>query len=318
MKWIEIEVSLRYASLQQCLKFNPNNHRIVLSLYIHDAELAKIHHHDPVLRHSLDQLPQISSNELFMASSARHWKASMRDSQPQSTFPRQAHSPSTSDFALSGTLESISALVSEANNSTGTNCHELLTSWYTHRTQTTSKPSSWLNLLILWHSNFMALHANFDALECACGRDGSEPAQERIPYARAWVRSMNAKRCVLHAILLQNRFECLTAGAESAIHVPLCLFYCGIVWACFICFIEDDELVVIDAKDVSLFDELQLNGIDHAEILSKQVGALMPRKLALESLFRIINLMQCISYGNLSQSLASTLLALVEETQDLF
>ncbi|KAJ5365232.1 hypothetical protein N7517_008118 [Penicillium concentricum] len=320
VSWVKTEVNLR----------------IVLSLHIHDAELARFHHHEPLLRHSLDRLPQISSSELFAASSASDWKALLAETQLQnlarSTWPQQSSANTQSqfqsqpcsnpplapgDFALSGMLESISALSSDDNTTTA-ECRNLLTTWYAdYAPETQSKPS-WLNLLILWHSIFITLHADFNAIESACGRDGYDAAQKHIPYARSWARSLDAKRCVLHAMLIQKNFESLPVGAEPAIHVPLCLYHCGLVWACFMCFSDDFEPVTVDATDNLQFGELQLDGVDGIGILLGQAGALLPRRLATGSLFRIIDLLQKISHWRISQSLASTLLTLVEETQDLF
>ncbi|KAJ5762324.1 fungal-specific transcription factor domain-containing protein [Penicillium nucicola] len=305
------------------------NMRIVLGLYIHDSEFARFYHHEPILRHSLGRLPQISSNELFTASTPSHWKSLMAEARCQNpvssenTRPQlqsQFHSNPKStpgDFALTGILESISAL-SIDNDISPAECRTLLTAWYADYAPEAQNKPSWRNLIILWHSIFIALHTDFNAIEIACGRDGQDTAQKYVPYARSWVRSADAKRCVLHAMLIQKNFESLPAGADSAIHVPLCLYYCGLIWACFMCFSDKtDDPVTVDATDHLHFEELLLDGVD-VGILLEQASVLLPRKLALGSLFRVIDLLQRVSHWRISQSLASTLLAIVEETQDLF
>ncbi|KAJ5814578.1 fungal-specific transcription factor domain-containing protein [Penicillium riverlandense] len=310
MDWIQTEVKKR----------------IVVGLHIHDAEFARLYHHEPFLRHSLNRLPQISSNELFTAPNSLHWKTLVLET--QRTLDNTAI---PGDFALSGMLESISALACEhreantawpSSPTSTTNCHDLLTTWYTqfHRSQQ-GKPS-WLCLMMLWHSVFILLHADIDALECACGRDGADAAQRRRAYALSWLRSADAKRCLLHALLIQKNFESLPAGAESSIHVPMCLYYCGIVWSCFMCFAGDAEAggnpVTVEAADTLHFAELLLPGVDGMGFFADQTRGLSPRRLATGSLFRIIDLLNRISHWKIAQSLASTLLALVEETQDLF
>lgn len=326
----------------KCLP-HANSYSIVIGLHIHDAELAKLHHHEPLLRHSLKRLPQISSNELFTAPNSIHWKTLVLET--QTTHPTSSgcrlHSPTTTqppidktaipgDFALSGMLESISALACEhrdANTASPscstsiTNCHDMLTKWYTqfHRSQQ-GKPS-WLCLMMLWHSVFILLHVDVDALECAYGRDGADVAQRHRAYALSWVQSADAKRCLLHALLIQKSFESLPAGAESSIHVPMCLYYCGIVWSCFMCFAGDAEAgagpVTVEAADSLHFAELLLPGVDGMGSFADQTRGLLPRRLATGSLFRIIDLLNRISHWKIARSLASTLLALVEETQDL-
>ncbi|KAJ5930218.1 hypothetical protein N7466_005711 [Penicillium verhagenii] len=320
--------------------------RIALGLHIHDAELARLHNHDPFLRHSLDRVPKLSSNELFTAPSANHWKSLMLEAQtrtspaesshqypPSSTARNKSHNhllqtTSPDDFELCGMLECISALACEEREknrdsssfepSQSPSCHHLLTKWHTTYQPTMAGKSSWSYLMILWHSVFMTLHADFNAIECAFGREGYEAAQSHLPYARTWVHSMDAKRCLLHAMLIQKNFESLPAGAEPAFHVPMCLYYCGLVWSCFMCFGGDQDPVTVVAGDNLQFDELRLQGVDGIGAFLEQTGGLQPSKLAMGSLFRVIDLLQRISHWKISQSLASTLLALVEETQDLF
>lgn len=207
--------------------------------------------------------------------------------------------------------------------------------------------------MMLWHSIYITLHANINALECAAGREGYDAVQKYTPYARAWVRSPGAKRCLLHALLIQKNFESLFAGAEPAIYVPMCLYYCGLVWACFMCFSGGDgqthdcetgrgngagdgnengpgdaerrdtcagadEVISIGPADTLQFAELRIPGMDGIGVFLEQIGGLQPRRLAMGSLFRIIDLLQRISHWKVAQRLAATLLVIVEETQELF
>jgi hypothetical protein len=202
--------------------------------------------------------------------------------------------------------------------------------------------------MMLWHSIYITLHADINALECAAGREGYDVAQKYTSYARAWVRSAGAKRCLLHALLIQKHFESLSAGSEPAIYVPMCLYYCGLVWACFMCFgggddhcetgrgdgdgnetgpgdaesretgASADEAISIGSTDNLQFAELRLPGIDGIGVFLEQMRGLQPRRLAMGSLFRVIDLLQRISHWKIAQNLAATLLVIVEETQDLF
>lgn len=286
-----------------------------------------------------------------------------------------------SDFALVGMLESMSAMAYEIHDQTTlqnpwnptsiststlpptstslppssstpptTKYHTLLTTWYTTYQPTHHSKPSWPSLMMLWHSIHITLHADINALECAAGREGYESVQKYTPYARAWVRSADAKRCLLHALLIQKNFESLSAGAEPAMFVPKCLYYCGLVWACFMCFGGDnrhndesceaenqperddedkpghtesesqreDGCITIGPAENLQFAELRLPGVDGIGVFLEQMGGLQPRRLAVGSLFRIIDLLQRISHWKIAQSLAMTLLVIVEETQDLF
>ena len=289
----------------------PNIPRIVLGLYIHDAELAKLHHHEPLLRHSIDRLPQICSNELFAASTASSWKILMMRSQYQPPSPVHNLTTVPPEFATTGMLESISALASEEFPDI-LNCHTLLTTWYNQHA-TSFKPTSWSSLLILWHSIFISLHVDFDRLELALGRDADEASRSALPYALEWVHSADAKRCLLHAMLVQKHFELLPVGAESAIYLPLCLYHCGIVWAAFMCFAGQSGDAITISADSGLFEELQLSGAQ--DLLD--LGLLVPDRLALGCVFRVVDLLHRIGHWKISQGLGATLLGIIETREYL-
>ncbi|KAJ5976339.1 hypothetical protein N7481_010046 [Penicillium waksmanii] len=329
--------------------------RIILGLHIHDALLARIHHHEPLLRHSIDRLPQISSNELLTASNASTWKSLMLESQADSLTQSspaqisQSRSRSPGDFALNGLLESINALTYEDQDRHSSNpnwmntvekSHTLLTTFHakynpnpnphsqsnkpSHSPSHPSYTHTWPCTMILWHSIFITLHTDINALECAFGREGHDPklTPMHTSYAKSWIHTLDAKRALLHAMLLQRHFETLPAGAEPAIHVPLSLYYCGIVWACFLCFGRQDGVhismpVTLTAGDVRHFEEFGLAGVDGVGLL-EQLGSILPGRLAMGSLLRVVDLLQRINHFRISQRLAETLLAVVEETQGLF
>lgn len=226
------------------------------------------------------------------------------------------------DFFLCASLESICAQACENCNlgiprsATITPCHDLLNQWYVSYEPQVYDRSNWSCLKILWHSIYIMLYTNLNALECACGRDGFELAQDQIPFVNEWIHSTNAKRCVLHAVLIQQEFESLPVGMNLPIYVPMCLYYCGLIWSCFMCFGDDQNIDAITAVDHRQFAELCLHGLDDSIYLS-QMGELRPHGLATSSILRIINLLQRIHHWKISQSLASTLLALVENKHGL-
>src|ERR1700722_13177607 len=47
--------------------------RTVSGLYIHDAQLAIIFHHDPILRHNAIRFTVTASNEVFAVPNASQW-----------------------------------------------------------------------------------------------------------------------------------------------------------------------------------------------------------------------------------------------------
>lgn len=272
---------------------------------------------------------------------------SLAQPSPAQISPSRSRFPG--DFALNGLLESINALTYEDQDHHSSNpnwmntvekSHTFLTTFHTkynpnsHPHPQSNKPSNspshpsythtWPCTMILWHSIFITLHTDINALECAFGREGHDPNLSPLhtSYAKSWIHTLDAKRALLHAMLLQRQFETLPAGAEPAIHAPLSLYYCGIVWACFLCFGRQDGVhmsmpVTLTAGDARQFEEFGLAGVDGVGFL-EQLGSILPGRLAMGSLLRVIDLLQRINHFRISQRLAETLLAVVEETQGLF
>lgn len=218
-------------------------------------------------------------------------------------------------------LESIGAQARESRDSgiawscTLQECETLLTQWYEKYSPTFkhSKHEPFC-FMILWHLTFMDLHADFDALERSCGREGDEASRDHLAYATSWAQSVGAKRCLLHAVSIQRYFQSMEVGNEPAIHVPMALYYCGITWYCYTSFGGGCQPAVGDAS----FPELQLVGIDESKLYQEVFGKIQPRVPDLSPLFQIIDLLQRISHWKVSQRFASTLLSLVEEAQPIF
>ncbi|KAL3460090.1 hypothetical protein BJX64DRAFT_263687 [Aspergillus heterothallicus] len=307
--------------------------RIVLALHIHDAELVKLHHHEPILRHALESLPQLSTPDLFAAPCPKSWKALfLANKQPlQETQPAVAQRSSflrefpQNDFLSYAMLESIGALAYD--NKTGgpagravvRQCEEFLMEWYYKYAQVSnaSKHPDHFCLMILWHSIFMHLETGFDQLECAVGREGEAAAQKNQPYTSSWAGSRAATRALLHATLIQQHFQLLPVGAEPAIHVPMALYNCGIAWACFTRFGSGVGDSFVDPATLSEFPEIKLFGAKQLKSFHDIRSSIQWGRSESSPMFKIINLLGKISYWKVAGSFATTLMALVD-TQDMF
>ncbi|KAH7203447.1 hypothetical protein DER44DRAFT_376374 [Fusarium oxysporum] len=89
-------------------------------------------------------------------------------------------------------------------------------------------------LIVLWHAAFMTLYVDFDPLERAIGRDGTDEAAKVSDRVKAWAGLSEAKHCVLYSLLVLKNLEMLLMGLEPAIHVPKSLFYSAVVTYCYI------------------------------------------------------------------------------------
>ncbi|KFZ08518.1 hypothetical protein V501_05921 [Pseudogymnoascus sp. VKM F-4519 (FW-2642)] len=239
--------------------------RAVLGLYIHDAKLACMFHHEPLLRHNSIMMSVAADDDLFNAPSATIWKRKMLQSASRSAVRDCLHmnldhhgtqpvpqelSWKNSHFTAYIILHGISATINEQqqmsqlhpDSANFTKCFDALICWYqtfaqdAHLSESkeVSRPDT-LCLMILWHSVFMCLLTNFDLLERAIGRNGADSAtlDTDMAYATKWATSREAQRCMLHVHALLNSLGAMRLDAEAAIHVPHCLFLAGIVSYCF-------------------------------------------------------------------------------------
>ncbi|KAJ5974812.1 fungal-specific transcription factor domain-containing protein [Penicillium waksmanii] len=306
--------------------------RIVLALHIHDTELAKLHHHEPILRHAPENLPHLSAPELFAAPCPKSWKALfLTTKQPvQGTHLPVGRSSllrefPQNDFLSYAMLESIGALAYEERSSghsgraVGQQCEEFLIEWYWKYAQVSnaSKHPDHFCLMILWHSIFMHLDTGFDQLECACGREGEAATQRNRPYASNWANSRAATRTLLHATFIQQHFQLLPIGAETAIHVPMALYNCGLAWVCFTRFGSGIGDSFFDLATLSEFPEIKLFGPRQLKSFLDIRSNIQGQKSEFGTLFKIMDLLGRIGHWKVAGSFATTLRALVD-TQDLF
>lgn len=239
----------------------------MLGLYIHDAKLACMFHHEPLLRHDSILVPVAADDDIFNAPSAAIWGEKMLR-QSTSRIPvheclhvnnhhdhdsrllPQELSWKNSHFTAYVILHGISATISEKQQmgqirpgSADFNKYfEALICWYrtfqrdvgVSENQNIQRPDT-LCLMVLWHTVFMSLVTDFNALERAVGRNGSEnwTMNADLAYATSWATSREAQRCILHAHALLYSLGALRLDAEAAIHIPHCLFLAGIASYCY-------------------------------------------------------------------------------------
>lgn len=250
--------------------------RLAACLYIHDAEIAAIFHHEPFLRHNSRCLPRLSSTDLFNASSPEAWysklraerglnaKSSTETEQGASTPGRnvsrksemQLNGGKTSPSVLEiySTLSGIGASISASRRlNTLTTKHQAqyeseLLAWYDATAETSHGWASsdqgtsqvTVSILALWHSTWISLYVDLNILELAIGREGPDISRLTIDYVNSWASSKESLRCLLHAWLLQDYIVRMPSGPFFAIHIPRVLFSAAVIWHCFITYSPDD------------------------------------------------------------------------------
>ncbi|KAH6700582.1 fungal-specific transcription factor domain-containing protein [Leptodontidium sp. MPI-SDFR-AT-0119] len=234
--------------------------RTALGLYVHDAQLATTFHHDPVFRHNAIQVCVAANNDLFSAPSAAQWANLLRSSTPEQTklsshihLNQDEHSCSiplfkelackNSNFSCYVLLQGIGAAVQESSGAgqmTQTDAkryQDALMCWYhAYGKAKSAQESDPLCQMILWHEIFMSILVDFNELERAVGRDGTSECAASLKYVGQWSSSVEAKRCVVHALLIYRQVGGLRIDSEPAIHVPRSVFLAAIAWYCYIQF----------------------------------------------------------------------------------
>ncbi|EXJ72307.1 uncharacterized protein A1O5_04811 [Cladophialophora psammophila CBS 110553] len=260
--------------------------RIAVLLYIHDAEIAALFHHEPVFRHNAGHIPTVSSPELFSAPSASAWASLLRAEQRESQFGTPDYRAEiTSSFNLGhGTISGENQsnpllqrgmkyrnILNVYNNLSGISasiceCRHLdllsfnmvskfesdLLTWYASTPKgfkvsydASMQTEAPFSLLPLWHYNFLALSTDLNVLEIAVGKEGSEVSPSTRASVLSWITSLDSKRCLLHALFLQNLIVSTNMGALVAIHTPRILFSAAICWYCYMLYLPECPSVSI-------------------------------------------------------------------------
>ncbi|KAI1122337.1 fungal-specific transcription factor domain-containing protein [Nemania abortiva] len=304
--------------------------RLVLALYIHDSEFATTFHHEPLLRHTLEKLPVCNSDELFFAPSAADWYNLVEKDGAMSSEAAHMHTANLTTVPLVLTtrraqmfayasLAGIVASIQEKRSSflddtSKQHFRNLLLSWHNEYYKHIQGPKrNHINLLIFWHAAFMALYADSDLLERSIGRDGRQAAQEARGDVESWAASVEARRGVLHALLLLKDLEMLPIGLEPAIHVPKAAFYSAMVVYTYIKFKPSADSYAPSHDEVDI-PELQVSGSNGAlNPNSDKASAAFFSPVEPSILCNAIDLLRRIGHWEISRKFASILQILLDD-----
>ncbi|KAL4889515.1 hypothetical protein BDV59DRAFT_195627 [Aspergillus ambiguus] len=297
--------------------------RVEIALNIHDAELADLLHHDPIRKHRFTQYPHLESEALFMAPTAVKWaalyKQSLSSRKATPGVPDPFHDAGgKSRFAAYGVLESINADIIETRHSNALSADEakriskLLILWWQTYSVHLRDDEDPFGLPVLWHSIYMSLYVDIDLLEQAIGRCGYLPKVRAVNKVRTWASSLDASKCLVHALLIQRYLERMRVSSEPAIHIPRALFSAALVWICFnrIGYKKEIDLQAFEAP------EIQLLGSKSAlqEVQGQAFGD--PAFADVNHLHRLIDLLHRVGRWAISKTFASVLCAALEEERE--
>lgn len=266
--------------------------RLVSLLYLHDAELAQLFHHEPVLRHDTRRCPETAINSLFTAHTAEEWSQHALELKSMSQS-NEIHSLSSrfpsftingwSEMAAYTIIEGIGASVSEYSIIDGLDdasiadfTNDLIT-WYkiysSNRDQT---KTDGVYLMALWHNIFISMYANVELLETATGKHGPKAMTESHSKLAEWANSGFALRSAFHCLLMLKTLEKAFDPVESAFHLSRCLFQAAICWYCFqqggetvnLPEVQLEEISCVDAYDNSVMLDIYTDALDAVGVFS--------------------------------------------------
>ncbi|PWY90297.1 hypothetical protein BO94DRAFT_574081 [Aspergillus sclerotioniger CBS 115572] len=298
--------------------------RVEIALNIHDAELASLMHHEPIRKHRFAQYPLLASEALFMAPTAARWA----DLYKQTSYTTPRISPDLhfynaghySRFAVYSVLESINAHVIEARLSNSLSQYRsdelsrLLVHWWRRYSPHSSQyeEEDPFSLPVLWHSIYMSLYTDMDLLERAIGRNGHAAALKSHDAVYVWAGSLDASKCLVHALLIQRYLERMRISSEPAIHVPGALFSAALAWLCF------TRIGLRQSIDLKAFEapEIQLLGSETA-LQEAQGQAFGDSAFAdVNHLHRLIDLLHRFGRWTISKTFATVLCTALEEVRE--
>lgn len=252
-------------------------HRAALVLHIHDAEIAALFHHAPAFRHDARRPPDLAPAELFQAPTAALWaikysaykrslqgqgnretddarvdpQVGVQIQKPRAGIAFEEHIRDQCTLNSWSALSGIGAAICECRDLSVLSLQRItgfeadLVMWYnstkncckTKGCRDLKQPELPFCLRPLWHYTFMTLAADLDLLELAVGREGSNIAASTLDQVRSWITSPESKRCLLHALCLQNLVASTTVDSAIAIHTARILFSCALCWYCYMLYL---------------------------------------------------------------------------------
>ncbi|EXJ69322.1 uncharacterized protein A1O5_07358 [Cladophialophora psammophila CBS 110553] len=229
--------------------------RAVVILHIQDAEITALFHHEPTFRHNVSRLPPLAPAELFQAPTAtiwamkyRTWRRSWQDQASVALGEDTNHLSMLNSWAV---LSGIGATICESRHLKLLSAERItefqadLLMWYSSPQNCCQKkecrsqrqPELPFCLRPLWHHTFMVLTTDFNALELAVGRQGTDIDASTLNHVRTWICSPESKRCLLHAMCLQNMVASTTVGSADAVHTARILFSAALCWYCYMLYL---------------------------------------------------------------------------------
>jgi hypothetical protein len=247
--------------------------RALLGHYLVDGLISRMSGEIPSVRHAANQLCLPSTEAAFEARTADDWLTAMnkqeevQSQQPSfrkiisSLFLLNGHGndlihPSCSAFSLRVVLEGLQSLIPDCDNDnddydsllgvpTKSSLRRALAQVYSSITAAEISEPERLELFLRWHTICLdlckdssllcrAVCARYNITQHVCpGSQHQVGNQVKDVDLISWAQTEDARRALLHAVVIQEIVEQLPRGRAHVIHIPASLFASATVYCVF-------------------------------------------------------------------------------------
>jgi hypothetical protein len=251
--------------------------------HIHNAEIAATTRRSASMRAEPWSLLTAAPDPIFLAKDYDQWKA-MRGSDPRAQT--EPHSMLSSCAILAGLSSEIShckigPFVRIGDDDVTQKVTASLVAWIERfPTPGHFEASTRAMVLMLWHSGFVLLLSDVDAVERLPNfdhkNDTSSATIERL--TRCWKNPETARRCTIHALIILQLLKCLRISDVPSIHVARASWHAGLVLAAYASYALEHRSPV--DRDSSLPSYPELDAVRKLNVLDQSDWIAVSRNLS--------------------------------------
>lgn len=209
--------------------------RLLNACYLHNAEVTATTRQSATMRSDPWKLPFAAPDSIYLAKSSTEW-ANMRSCELGARVePRSALSTCAILACLLAEIShcKIGPFVRIDDNGLIEDVQNELVTWLERFPPVATETSDRAMVLILWHSCFLILFSEVDAVERIPNLDNNDISNTGLEKLTRWKSPEIAKRCVIHALLMVRLLRCFRVCDVPTLHVARASWQAGLVLAAF-------------------------------------------------------------------------------------
>lgn len=261
-------------SWDEWIKYQELN-RLENAIRILDVELSLLCHQAPLMSHALEGIDMKDSDKEFFAPDSEAWKRARNANEGSGYQTPSEHNAATSTLSIHAQLSSIIAAVCDSgfgrlDSATRTQTKRNLVQWLsTNSILLSGAAIRRLHLQSLWHSGWLPMLFDLEAIEIACGKDSDTAANSAAEKIVAWSSTTDAQRALVHAFKIYQLLVDFSVSDIPALHIPRVAFQAGLVFHALSSFSSDDTIIHVESHE-------KLASSQDMQILTKQ-GHMKPK-----------------------------------------